>query len=53
MGAALIRKCWDVQEEKWGGNDNYDYESTNNNSHSDCYYDNQYKYNFITQRKSI
>jgi hypothetical protein len=30
MGGALIRKCWDVQEETWGGQDRFDYESTDN-----------------------
>ena len=38
MGAALIRKCWDVQEENWGNRDD---ESTDNISDSD--YHSQYQ----------
>jgi len=53
MGAALIRKCWDVQEEKWGGKDYYDYESNDYYYHYDYHYENQYKNYFKKQRQSI
>ncbi len=53
MGAALIRKCWDVQEEKWGGNDYCDNESNDFNSNYDYYYENQLKNNLNKQRQSI
>jgi hypothetical protein len=43
MGAALIRKCWDVQEERWGGEDQYDDQSV------DISY--QYDYNDKTDNK--
>jgi len=41
MGAALVRKCWDVQEEKWGGHDYYDDQSIDDTSYYDYHYQNQ------------
>jgi hypothetical protein len=53
MGAALIRKCWDVQEENWGTNEN---ESTDNISDTDFHFQYQFKNNSninSIQRQSI
>jgi hypothetical protein len=46
MGAALIRKCWDIQEEKWAGHDYIEQESTDYTDQSD-YYQNQCTKNII------
>jgi hypothetical protein len=46
MGAALIRKCWDVQEEKWGKNDSDDEQSNDDLSNIDQHFQNQSKNNF-------
>ncbi len=53
MGAALIRKCWDVQEEKWGGHDRQSIDSV---FQHDLFYQNQSINNSnirYGQRKSI
>jgi hypothetical protein len=53
MGAALIRKCWDVQEENWGTNDD---ESTDNISEIDYHFENEFNNNSNinwTERQSI
>jgi hypothetical protein len=52
MGAALIRKCWDVQEEKWSTNQQYEKDSTDYNYQDDYYQNNQTK-NPSTNRSSI
>jgi hypothetical protein len=56
MGGALIRKCWDVQEETWGGKDRFDYESTDYSHQCDYYHEHVFPNNsnidFI-QRQSI
>ncbi len=46
MGAALIRKCWDVQEEKWGKKDSDDEQSNDDLSNIDQHFQNQSKNNF-------
>ena len=56
MGAALIRKCWDVQEEKWGKKDDYENESTDQTSCFDYYFDYQFHSNssiHSTERRSV
>jgi hypothetical protein len=53
MGAALIRKCWDVEEEKWAGHDYYDNESIDDSSYWNYQYENQLKYNLNIKRQSI
>ena len=55
MGGALFRKCWDVQEEQWGGHDQSDKQSIDDKYHYD-YYQNQneiYPKNHFHNRSSI
>jgi hypothetical protein len=57
MGAALVRICWNVQEENSNKNDQYDYESTDNTHQYDYYYqENQLIKNsniYFIQRQSL
>ena len=53
MGAALIRKCWNVQEERWQTNDMRDTESTDYVSYIELFFYSQSNQTRNKQRQSI